>query len=204
MIEQATETEDYLYNENEPLRKFFKDTPLVVTPELKRAIPDYNEWRKAQFGKLRLQSGDQSNIDQVFKEAAAQWPEWFSEEVSANSLDQLERIAEVMSGIYSRDEVNPFGDDIAGPAGYLTTQIMDSFWDVPSIKKTFADRAEARLGREVTRRLDMKERYENALQKVREQRDRKLREQSEKYLTAKRKRSQQQKERELRAVWEPR
>lgn len=199
MIEQATETEDYLYNENEPLRKFFKDTPLVITPEIRRAIPDYNEWRKAQFGKLRLQSGDQSNIDQVFQEAAAQWPEWFSEEVSANSLDQLERIAEVMGGIYSRDEVNPFGDDIAGPAGYLTTQIMDSFWDVPSIKKTFADRAEERLGREVTRRLAMKERYENALQKVREQRDRKLREQSEKYLTAKRKRSQQQKERELRA-----
>ena len=199
MIEQATATDDYLYAEYEPMRKFFQDTPLVVTPEMKRAIPDYNEWRKPLFGKLRLQSGAETNVDRIFQEAAGMWPEWFSEEVSTNSLDQLERIAEVMDGIYTRDEANPFEDDIAAPAGYLTTQIMDSFWDVPSIKKTFADRAEARLGREVSRRLDMKERYENALRKVREQRDRKLKEQSERYLTAKRKRSQQQKERELRA-----
>lgn len=199
MIEQATATEDYLYAEYAPMREFFRDTPLVVTKEMQRAIPDYNEWRKPLFGKLRLKGGEQTNVDQVFQEAVERWPEWFSEEVSANSLDQLERIAEVMGGIYSRDEVNPFGDDIAGPAGYLTTQIMDSFWDVPSIKKTFADRAEARLGREVTRRLDMKERYENALQKVREQRDRKLREQSQKYLAAKKENSQKQKERELRA-----
>ena len=199
MVEQASESDGFLYNEYEPMRVFFRETPLVISPEIKRGITDYNDWRKAQMGRLRLQSGEQSNIDQVYQEVSQLWPEWFDEEREATSLDQLERIVEVMDGIYTQEENNPFQDDLEGPAGYLAAEIMDSFWDLPNVKKTWADRAEARLGREVTRRLDMQEKYQEKLRQVREDRDRKLKEQSAAYLGRTKARSQRQKERERRA-----
>jgi len=199
MVEQASESDGFLYNEYEPMRVFFRETPLVISPEIKRGITDYNDWRKAQTGRLRLQSGEQSNIDQVYQEVSQLWPEWFDEERDVTSLDQLERIVEVMDGIYTQEETNPFQDDLEGPAGYLTAEIMDSFWDLPNVKKTWADRAEARLGREVTRRLDMQEKYQEKLRQVREDRDRKLKEQSAAYLGKTKARSQRQKERERRA-----
>lgn len=199
MVEQASESDGFLYNEYEPMRVFFRETPLVISPEIKRGITDYNDWRKAQMGRLRLQSGEQSNIDQVYQEVSQLWPEWFDEEREATSLDQLERIVEVMDGIYTQEENNPFQDDLEGPAGYLAAEIMENFWDLPNVKKTWADRAEARLGREVTRRLDMQEKYQEKLQQVREDRDRKLKEQSAAYLGRTKARSQRQKERERRA-----
>ncbi len=199
MVEQASESDGFLYNEYEPMRVFFRETPLVISPEIKRGITDYNDWRKAQMGRPRLQSGEQSNIDQVYQEVSQLWPEWFDEERDVTSLDQLERIVEVMDGIYTQEENNPFQDDLEGPAGYLAAEIMDSFWDLPNVKKTWADRAEARLGREVTRRLDMQEKYQEKLQQVREDRDRKLKEQSAAYLGRTKARSQRQKERERRA-----
>lgn len=199
MVEQASESDGFLYNEYEPLRVFFRETPLVISPEIKRGITDYNDWRKAQMGRLRLQSGELSNIDQVYQEISQLWPEWFDEEREVTSLDQLERIVEVMDGIYTQEETNPFQDDLEGPAGYLTAEIMDNFWDLPNVKKTWADRAEARLGREVTRRLDLQEKYQEKLRQVREDRDRKLKEQSVAYLGKTKARSQRQKERERRA-----
>lgn len=199
MVEQASESDGFLYNEYEPLRMFFRETPLVISPEIKRGITDYNDWRKAQMGRLRLQSGELSNIDQVYQEISQLWPEWFDEEREVTSLDQLERIVEVMDGIYTQEETNPFQDDLEGPAGYLTAEIMDAFWDLPNVKKTWADRAEARLGREVTRRLDLQEKYQEKLQQVREDRDKKLKQKSAEYLGRKRAASQRQKERERRA-----
>lgn len=199
MVEQASESDGFLYNEYEPMRVFFRETPLVISPEIRRGITDYNDWRKAQMGRLRLQSGEQSNIDQVYQEVSQLWPEWFDEEREVTSLDQLERIVEVMDGIYTQEETNPFQDDLEGPAGYLAAEIMDNFWDLPNVKKTWADRAEARLGREVTRRLDLQEKYQEKLRQVREDRDRKLKEQSAAYLGRTKARSQRQKERELRA-----
>lgn len=199
MIQQASETDDYLYNEYEPMRQFFREQPLVITPELQRGIADYNDWRKAQMGKMRIQHGDVSNVDQVYQELSQRWPEWFDETKESHSLDQLERISEVLDEIYAREETNPFGDDMETPASYLAAEIMESFWDMPNVQKTFADRAEARLGREVSRRLEMQEKYQETLQKVRENRDEKLKAQKEKYLGKEKARSQRQKERERRA-----
>lgn len=199
MVAQASEPEDYLYHEYEPMRKYFRDTPIVLSAEDRGQVTDYNDFRKAMMGKIRLQNGPISNIDQVYQEIANLWPEWFDEQRDSTSLDQLERIADVLESIYTRGEENLYEGDTEAPAGYLAAEIMDSFWDMPNVKKTYADRAEARLGREVSRRLDMRERYEATLQKVRESRDAKIKAQKEIYLGREKARSQRQKERELRA-----
>lgn len=145
MIAQARETEDYLYHEYEPMRKYFRETPVVLSPEDAGQITDYNDFRKAMFGKLRIKSGEQSNVDQVYQEISTLWPEWFDEGRESNSLDQVERIAEVLDEIYSRDDVNPYAGDMSGPANFLASEIMESFWDAPAVKKTFADRQQERV-----------------------------------------------------------
>lgn len=199
MIRQASVTEDYLYHEYEPMRKYFRDTPLVLSPADSGQITDFNDFRKMVFGKLRIRKGAQSNVDQVYQELSERWPEWFDEQRESTSLDQVERIAQVLGEVYSRDAVNPYTDDMAGPANFLATEIMDSFWDVPAVKRTFADRQQARVDREIGRRNEMRERYQAAIQNVREQRDRRIKEETGKRISQKKEMQTRQKERELRA-----
>lgn len=184
MIAQARETEDYLYHEYEPMRKYFRETPVVLSPEDTGQITDYNDFRKAMFGRLRLRSGAQSNVDQVYQELSTLWPEWFDERRESTSLDQVERIAQVLDEIYSRDEANPYAGDMSGPANFLASEIMESFWDVPTVKKTFADRQQERVDRQIERGNRIRERYQEALRKVREQRDRKIRQEQQKRWAA--------------------
>lgn len=268
MVEQASATDDYLYNEYDPMRKFFRENQLVLSPSDRAGITDYNDWRKAQMGRITIKHGDKSNVDQYYKDLADLWPEFFREERESNSVDQLERIAEVLDNVYSRKEVNPFGDDIDGPAEYLAAEIMQSFWDLPGVAMTYADRVaeqydikterakkrqraavqrerekgnarvqrekergerrlrqeqmrgafdrdeaalladwrEAKARREGRRDRDAalakmraahKEKYENALRAMREDRDARLQVQKEKYLGKEKARSQRQKEREM-------
>lgn len=268
MVEQASATDDYLYNEYDPMRKFFRENQLVLSPSDRAGITDYNDWRKAQMGRMTIKHGDKSNVDQYYKDLSDLWPEFFREDRESNSVDQLERIAEVLDTIYKREEVNPFGDDIDSPAEYLAAEIMQSFWDLPGVAMTYADRVaeqydikaerakerqraavqkekekgnarvqrekergerrlrqeqmrgafdrdeaalladwrEAKARREERRDRDAalakmraahKEKYENALRAMREDRDARLQVQKEKYLGKEKARSQRQKEREM-------
>ena len=140
IAESAVAVDDQMYQEYADLRKYLKDTKLVLTQEDAANITDYSDFRKSQFGKLKIGKGEHSNIDQVYAELSEQYPEFFNEQRDGNVEDQLRRIADVTDSLYSITEYNPFEGYMGQAVASISNDIMDRFFDLPQTKKTFADR----------------------------------------------------------------
>lgn len=84
------------YDEYKELRDYLRNTKLEVSQEDAAGIPDFNDFRKSNFGRLNISTkSGKTNVDLVYQELSARWPEFFNEDRENNIPDQLERIAEV-------------------------------------------------------------------------------------------------------------
>ena len=89
--------DDEFYLENKPILDYLRTTPIRVSETVKSDIADFNDWRKRQFGRLRI-SEDGRGVDQVYGELSEMAPGFFPEDIT-NPTDQLERIADVADNI---------------------------------------------------------------------------------------------------------
>ena len=141
IAESAVEVDDRAYKEYAGLRKYLKDTKLTLTEADAAEIPDFNEFRKSLFGKLKISKGEHTNVDQIYSELSSQYPEFFNEAQDTNISDQVQRIADVANRLYKVTEYNPFEGYMGQAVASISNDIMDRFFDLPQTKKTFADRA---------------------------------------------------------------
>lgn len=144
LVENAVVQEDESYRQYQDLREYARATRLTISETDSHDIPDFGEFRKRNFGRINLASGE-TNIDQVYGEMAQRWPEFFDETSETHPADQLQRIADVLDEIYRIEEVNPFGSYLSDAVSDASNEIMERFFDVPQVKKTFADRQAAKL-----------------------------------------------------------
>lgn len=89
--------DDEFYRENKPILDYLLTTPIRVSETVKSDIADFNDWRKRQFGRLRI-SEDGRGVDQVYGELSEMAPGFFPEDIT-NPTYQLERIADVADSI---------------------------------------------------------------------------------------------------------
>lgn len=89
--------DDEFYLENKPILDYLRTTPIRVSETVKSDIADFNDWRKRQFGRLRI-SEDGRGLEQVYGELSEMAPRFFPEDIT-NPTDQLERIADVADSI---------------------------------------------------------------------------------------------------------
>ena len=89
--------DDEFYRENKPILDYLRTTPIRVSETVKSDIADFNDWRKRQFGRLRI-SEDGRGVGQVYGELSEMAPGFFPEDIT-NPTDQLERIADVADSI---------------------------------------------------------------------------------------------------------
>lgn len=141
IAESAVEVDDRAYKEYAGLRKYLKDTKLTLTEADAAEITDFNEFRKSLFGKLKINKGEHTNVDQIYSELSSQYPEFFNEAQETNISDQVQRIADVANRLYKVTEYNPFEGYMGQAVASISNDIMDRFFDLPQTKKTFADRA---------------------------------------------------------------
>lgn len=141
IAESAVEVDDRAYKEYAGLRKYLKNTKLTLTEADAAEITDFNEFRKSLFGKLKINKGERTNVDQIYSELSSQYPEFFNEAQEANISDQVQRIADVANRLYKVTEYNPFEGYMGQAVASISNDIMDRFFDLPQTKKTFADRA---------------------------------------------------------------
>lgn len=78
------------------LRDYLRDTTLQISKKDSADIPDFNDYRRRNFGRLNISTSGGTNIDQVYKELAETWPEFFNEYRESTPSDQLNRISEVV------------------------------------------------------------------------------------------------------------
>ena len=95
-----------------PLRDHLRNTTLRISKEDSADIPDFNDFRRRNFGRLNISTQGETNIDQVYKELSEVWPELFSEYRESTPSDQLLRIAEVAQNFRVKEKTL---DEYYGP-----------------------------------------------------------------------------------------
>lgn len=145
LIDNAVSQDTDMYDQYSDLRQYLRDTKIVYGSEYKGDIPDFNDFRKRNFGRMRLGTEGNTNIDQVYQEMSSLWPEFFDEEAQAHPTDQLLRIDEVLSQLYEIHEGNPYSQYRTEAITDATNEIMETFFDLPQAKATFADKQAAKI-----------------------------------------------------------
>lgn len=200
LVDNAVAADTELYDQYSDLRNYLRTTRLIVSEADSHDIPDYGAWRKQRFGRLNLTRGDASNIDQVYEELSELWPEFFNSQQEIHPTDQLLHIAEVADTLYDITEYNPFSQYMEQAVTGAANEVMETFFDLPQTRKTFADRQAMKLqeakakgqqrmqrlreqnaARLETLRQENRERVRRAVQRERDTRTRQLGRMKERY-----------------------
>ena len=173
LVSNAVAVDSDMYDAYSDLRDYLRTTKIIYGKEYHGDIADYGDFRKRQFGRLNLGSEGHTNIDQVYQELSSRWPEFFSEQEQTHPTDQLLHIVEVLDGISEINEYNPFSRYMDQAVTGAANEIMETFFDLPQTRKTFADRQSLKLenakakGREQVQKV--REQYTTRLAELREQ-----------------------------------
>lgn len=173
LVSNAVAVDSDMYDAYSDLRDYLRTTKIIYGKEYHGDIADYGDFRKRQFGRLNLGSEGHTNIDQVYQELSSRWPEFFSEQEQTHPTDQLLHIVEVLDGISEINEYNPFSRYMDQAVTGAANEIMETFFDLPQTRKTFADRQALKLenakakGREQVQKV--REQYATRLEELREQ-----------------------------------
>lgn len=173
LVSNAVAVDSDMYDAYSDLRDYLRTTKIIYGKEYHGDIADYGDFRKRQFGRLNLGSEGHTNIDQVYQELSSRWPEFFSEQEQTHPTDQLLHIVEVLDGISEINEYNPFSHHMDQAVTGAANEIMETFFDLPQTRKTFADRQALKLenakakGREKVQKV--REQYTTRLAELREQ-----------------------------------
>lgn len=162
LVSNAVAVNSDMYDEYSDLRDYLRTTKIIYGKEYHGNIADYGDFRKRQFGRLNLGSEGHTNIDQVYQELSSRWPEFFSEQEQTHPTDQLLHIVEVLDGISEINEYNPFSRYMDQAVTGAANEIMETFFDLPQTRKTFADQQALKLE-------SAKAKGREQVQKVREQ-----------------------------------
>ena len=136
-----------LYNEYAALRNYLRTTKINVPKSIHADLDmmgGYNQFRKSNMGRMKLSSSDGASIDTVYQELAQQYPGLFDEAEYTNPADQLINMADVLDGIQPVLE-NPYSSDMEMATRFVASEILESYFDIPQQKPTFADRQQARV-----------------------------------------------------------
>ena len=162
LVSNAVAVDSDMYDAYSDLRDYLRTTKIIYGKEYHGDIADYGDFRKRQFGRLNLGSEGHTNIDQVYQELSSRWPEFFSEQEQTHPTDQLLHIVEVLDGISEINEYNPFSRYMDQAVTGAANEIMETFFDLPQTRKTFADLQALKLE-------NAKAKGREQVQKVREQ-----------------------------------
>lgn len=193
LVSNAVAVDSDMYDAYSDLRDYLRTTKIIYGKEYHGDIADYGDFRKRQFGRLNLGSEGHTNIDQVYQELSSRWPEFFSEQEQTHPTDQLLHIVEVLDGISEINEYNPFSRYMDQAVTGAANEIMETFFELPQTRKTFADRQALKLenakakGREQVQKVreqnaarlaelreQNRQRVQNAIAKEREARERQM------------------------------
>ena len=140
VVENAVETGDNAYRQYGDLRAYLRSNKLVISPEDSRSIPDFNRFRKSNFGRMNIGTRGESNIDQVYTELSTLYPELFDEQRETTPADRLQRIAEVAGEIYDTSLINLFSQYMEESVTGVSNDILERFFDLTQTGSTLSER----------------------------------------------------------------
>ena len=177
ILDDVSVRDDMMYQEYSDLRAYFRNTQITLSPAMLGDFTDFGDFRRRNYGRMKLKKGEHGNVDQIYEEAATMWPGLFDSERVSNPGDQLREIDDVLNRIYTIDEYNPNDRYMHQAAQSVANEIIEQFFDTPE-QKTFADRQAKKAGQQKTHYLNQI----NELRKANDTRIAELRAQNRKRL----------------------
>lgn len=92
---------DEMFNEYKELREYLRTTRVHLSEEDRSNIPDFNDFRKKQMGRMRIVNEGGMSVDNMYQELLEMYPGMFDPELT-HPADQLMEIAEV------RETLDPY------------------------------------------------------------------------------------------------
>ena len=162
LVETMVIRDDTFFEGTRDLREDLRLTRIVVPESVRSDIQDYNDFRKAHMGKLKLVSEGGAQINVLYEELCEQYPELFDDSVT-NPTDQLLQIAEV------RDRMKPYDEMLTSEEAedltkQIATDIIDITYENGESKLTWADKKKQQYD---DRLKAMNVRHQEALRAVR-------------------------------------
>lgn len=121
------------YDTYKDLREELKKTRIMLSPEDKSSIPDYNTFRKSQYTKMKLVNSDGIPVDVKYMELSERYPELFEPSIT-HPAEQVKRIAEVIAEIKKQETTlkDYYGDDAETFQKYAEEKLGFVFDDLVS------------------------------------------------------------------------
>lgn len=135
ILENATTTDDSMYQQYRELRDTIRNTGISISREYDGDMEGYegiNDFRKANYGRIKIVK-DGRPVDSFYEELAESYPEFFDSAEHTNPADQLNHIAEVLDSLRPF-EVNPFSYNMKEASAWLANDIMMRFYRVQNEK----------------------------------------------------------------------
>lgn len=177
ILDDVSVRDTEMYDLYSDLRAYFRSTQITLSPEMLGDFTDFGDFRRRNYGRMKLKKGEHGNVDQIYEEAATMWPGLFDSERVSHPGDQLREIDDVLNRIYTIDEYNPNDRYMHQAAQSVANEILEQFFDTPE-QKTFADRQAKKAGQQKTHYLNQI----NELRKANDTRIAELRAQNRKRL----------------------
>lgn len=161
MVDGLHLVDDSMFREYKELRDLMRTTKISISEEDAANIPDFKDWKKSQFGRLRIGS-DGMGVDTFYQVLTEKYPELFDHSIS-HPADQLQAMADV------RESMEPF--DILLDSEERSDLVKQAAQDMIDIAatgkpwKSWADRKKETYDEQVKR---LKQRQKEALRDVRQ------------------------------------
>ena len=161
MIDGLHLVDDSMFREYKELCDLMRTTKISISEEDAANIPDFKDWKKSQFGRLRIGS-DGMGVDTFYQVLTEKYPELFDHSIS-HPADQLQAMADV------RESMEPF--DILLDSEERSDLVKQAAQDMIDIAatgkpwKSWADRKKETYDEQVKR---LKQRQKEALRDVRQ------------------------------------
>lgn len=161
MVDGLHLMDDSMFREYKELRDLMRTTKISISEEDAANIPDFKDWKKSQFGRLRIGS-DGMGVDTFYQVLTEKYPELFDHSIS-HPADQLQAMADV------RESMEPF--DILLDSEERSDLVKQAAQDMIDIAatgkpwKSWADRKKETYDEQVKR---LKQRQKEALRDVRQ------------------------------------
>ena len=182
---------------NREIRNAIRKEKIAYTN--KGDIADYGQWRKDNFGKLKI-AKDGVPVDSRWEELQDTYGKGYFPDDIKNPADQIVYLSELYDRLQDVYE-NPYNQNMAEATEFLANDIIDRVisGEMRQAPTTYADRAETRLARETLRGELREQKIKERLEAERERRKEQIAELKEHYKSKEAKGRENRKAREMRA-----
>lgn len=167
IVENLKLVEDTAYVEYKDLRDYLRTTRMVISEEDAADIPDFKQFKKSNFGRIRIVSQNGIPVDTAYQELMERYPELFSDEIT-HPADMLRAIADV------RESLEPYDIMLsAEETEQLVKQTAQDLIDIAATGKAWKSWADKKKEQYDEKLKMLKQRQQEALRDVKKkERDR--------------------------------